>query len=224
MIEPVHRQPLWETVVMRLRSAILSGELPAGSKLVEAELAEMFATSRGPVREAVRELVREGLVVEFDRRGNVVSTLDASDLTEVYGVREGLEVSAAQVVVERAEDEDLLALGRHLDALEQGAEGDYLGNSVHDLAFHRELITLAENGRMATIYNQMLTQTAHLLRTAAEGNPTLQSTLRSSAHRDIYDALVARDAERSVTAIKDHYRYAEERLFPGLGNPFGELT
>jgi DNA-binding GntR family transcriptional regulator len=215
MIEPVHRQPLWETVVMRLRSAILSGELPAGSKLVEAELAEMFATSRGPVREAVRELVREGLVVEFDRRGNVVSTLDASDLTEV---------SAAQVVVERAEDEDLLALGRHLDALEQGAEGDYLGNSVHDLAFHRELITLAENGRMATIYNQMLTQTAHLLRTAAEGNPTLQSTLRSSAHRDIYDALVARDAERSVTAIKDHYRYAEERLFPGLGNPFGELT
>jgi DNA-binding GntR family transcriptional regulator len=219
MIEPVHRQPLWETVVVRLRNAILSGELPAGSKLVEADLAEMFATSRGPVREAVRELVREGLVVEFDRRGNVVSTLDASDLTEVYGVREALEVSAARVVVERADDEALIALGRHLDALEHGAEGDYLGNSVHDLAFHRELIALAENGRMATIYNQMLTQTAHLLRTAAEGNPTLQSTLRSSAHRDILDALLARDAERAVVAIRAHYRYAEERLFPGLLRP-----
>lgn len=216
VIEPVQRQPLWEAVVVRLRNAILSGELPAGSKLVEADLAERFGTSRGPIREAVRELVREGLVVEFDRRGNVVSTLDESDLAEVYGVREALEVAAARIVSGRADEEDLSMLARHLDALDEGAGGDYLVNSTHDLAFHRDLVALAGNERMTAINDQMLNQTAHLLRTAAGGNPTLQSTLRSSAHRDILDALIARDAELSVAAIRAHYRYAEERLFPGL--------
>jgi DNA-binding GntR family transcriptional regulator len=202
-------------VLERLREAILSGELPAGSKLVERDLAERFGTSRGPIREAVRELVREGLVVEFDRRGNVVSTLDARDLTEVYGVREALEVEAARLVVERATDDALRELGRHLEAFER-AGGDYLQNSAHDLAFHRRLVALAGNSRMSAVYEQMLMQTAHLLRTAAEGNPSLQATMRPSAHREILAALIARDPERARAAIAAHYRYAEERLFPSL--------
>jgi DNA-binding GntR family transcriptional regulator len=69
---------------------------------------------------------------------------------------------------------------------------------------------------MSTIYNQMLTQTAHLLRIAAEANPTLQTTIRPSAHRDILEAVAAHDADRAREAIQAHYRYAEERLFPGL--------
>jgi DNA-binding GntR family transcriptional regulator len=199
-----------------MRSAILSGELGAGSKLVEADLAERFGTSRGPIREAVRELVREGLVVEFDRRGNVVSTLTARDLAEVYGVREALELAAARHAVDRVDDEALLSLEQHLDALENAAGGDYLQNSEHDLAFHRGLVDLAGNKRMTAIYDQMLTQTAHLLRTAAEAHPTLQTSIRPAAHRDILDALVARDSDRACQAIAAHYRYAEERLFPGL--------
>lgn len=199
-----------------MREAILSGELGAGSKLREADLAERFGTSRGPIREAIRELVREGLVVEFDRRGNVVSTLTARDLAEVYGVREALEVAASRLAVERADDEAMRALEQHLEAFERGAGGDYLANSAHDLAFHRTLVALAGNKRMAAIYDRMLTQTAHLLRTAAEANPTLQTTIRPSAHRDILDALAARSADRAREAIEAHYRYAEERLFPGL--------
>jgi DNA-binding GntR family transcriptional regulator len=216
VIEPVRRPPLWEAVLERMRGAILAGELPSGTKLVEVDLAERFGTSRGPIREAIRELVREGLVVEFDRRGSVVSTLTGRDLVEVYGVREALELSAARYAIERAEDERLVALERHLGALEDGSAGDYLANSVHDLAFHRELVGLAGNVRMAKIYDQMLKQTAHLLRAAAEANPTLQTTLRPSAHRDILDSLVARDRARSAAAIESHYRYAEERLFPGM--------
>jgi DNA-binding GntR family transcriptional regulator len=214
-MEPVSRPPLWHAVLERLRDAILSGTLPPGSKLVEADLAERFGTSRGPIREAVRELVREGLVREFDRRGNVVSSLDARDLAEVYGVREALEIAAAGIAVERAETEELAGLERHLAAFER-CRGDFLERSVHDLAFHRSLVALAGNARMTAIYEQMLTQTAHLLRTAATANPTLQTGIRASAHRDVLDALQARDPDRTVAAIEAHYRYAEERLFPGL--------
>ena len=216
MTEPVRSPPLWESVLGRIRELILSGELGAGSKLVETDLAERFGTSRGPIREAVRELVREGLVVEFDRRGNVVSTLTARDLAEVYGVREALEVAAARGAVVRADDEALDALEQSLVAFENGSGNGYLANSVHDLAFHRGLVALAGNARMSVIYGQMLTQTAHLLRTAAEGNQTLQTAIRPSAHRDILDALRRRDPIASREAIEAHYRYAEERLFPGL--------
>lgn len=215
MIETFRTPPLWETVLEKLRAAILNGELPAGTKLIEVDLAERLGTSRGPVREAIRELVREGLAVDLERRGSVVSTLTAHDLAEVYGVREALEVAASSLVVERADDAALHELEQHLIAFERGG-ADYLANSVHDLAFHHTLVALGGNKRMAAINDQMLTQTAHLLRTAAAGNPTLQTTMRSSAHRDILDAIATRDVERAREAIQAHYRYAEERLFPGL--------
>jgi DNA-binding GntR family transcriptional regulator len=217
MIEQFRTPPLWETVLERMRQAILDGELPPGSKLVEVDLATRFGTSRGPIREALRELAREGLVVDFARRGNIVSTLTARDLAEVYGVREALEVAAVRLVVDRVGDDALGQLEQHLVAFERG-DDDYLANSTHDLAFHRDLVALSGNKRMATINDQMLTQTALLLRIAAEGNPTLQTTIRRSAHRDILEALIARSASRAREAIEAHYRYAEERLFPGLAH------
>jgi DNA-binding GntR family transcriptional regulator len=198
-----------------MRAAILSGELAPGEKLVEVDLAERFGTSRGPIRQAVRELVREGIVVEFARRGHVVSTLTARDLAEVYGVREAIEVAAIRVAVDRVGAEDLAELERHLQAFERGG-GDYLANSVHDLAFHRTLVTLSGNARMGAINEQMLTLTAHPLRAAADASPTLQTTIPPAVHRDILEALAARDVEAAAAAVARHYRHAEERLFPGL--------
>ena len=81
---------LWEAVLQRLRNAILSGELGPGTKLIETDLAERFGTSRRPVRQAIRELMGEGLIVELPRRGTVVSTMTTRDLAEVYAIREAL--------------------------------------------------------------------------------------------------------------------------------------
>jgi DNA-binding GntR family transcriptional regulator len=123
-------------------------------------------------------------------------------------------VAASKVVVARARDAELAALEEHLGAFEAGS--DYLEAAVHDLAFHRAIVILAANERMASIYEQMLTQTMLLLRRAAAGNPTLRSGMRRSAHRDILEALRARDGDRARAAIEEHYRYAEERLFGAL--------
>lgn len=213
--------PLWQVVAAALRERILSGELGPGTKLAEAELAEEFGTSRGPVREAIRELAREGLVAELARVGAFVSTLTAHDLTEVYGVREGLELIACKATIARASDEELAALEGHLVEHERSfAEGaTYLESAVHDLAFHRGILALAGNVRMAAIYDQMLAQTMLLLRAAAEESPTLRAEMRASAHRDILNALLARDDEGARRAIDAHYRYAEERLFGGRRAP-----
>ena len=215
--EPAAVTPLWESIADLVRGAILSGEFEPGSKLVETDLAERFGTSRGPIREAIRELAREGLVTELPRRGTLVSTLTANDLSEVYAVRQALEVAASRVVIARAADEELRALEEHLAALESPPPGaGYLDQAVHDLAFHRSLVALARNERMSTMYEQMLTQTMLLLRTASLENPALRTDLRRAAHRDILQALIDRDEAAARAALEAHYRYAEERLFPGV--------
>lgn len=205
---------LWEAVAARLREAILAGALPAGTSLVETELAERFGTSRGPVREAIRELTHEGLVVELSRRAAVVSTPTGRDLTEVYEARRGLELVAAEAAITRAPDDVFDGLDGHLDAFERTWARDepYLAGAEHDIAFHRALVALADNGRITSIYEQLLSQTAVLLHTFAAGNPRLRDGMRRAAHRDIVAALRARDVEAARTAIDAHYRYGFDRL------------
>lgn len=206
---------LWEAVAERMRSVILDGSLPAGSKLIESELADRFGTSRGPIREAIRELAREGLVAELPRRGTVVSTLTARDLAEVYAIREGLELTASRAVIERASDNELGDLVEPLRAMEAARRkrADYAAVADHDFIFHRRFVGLAGNQRMEGINDAMLAQTALLLRTAADANPTLRSDLDRPVHDAMLDALRARDLRRAQEAVEEHYRYAEERLF-----------
>jgi DNA-binding GntR family transcriptional regulator len=216
--EHVHAPQLWEVVAERIRSSILSGELRPGAKLVERDLAERYGTSRGPIRDAFRELAREGLVVELPRRRTIVSTLTARDLIEVYTVREALDVGAAKVLVATAADAELERLDPHLEAFEaawKAGEG-YLAAATHDLAFHRELVGLTRNERLIAIYEQMLATTGLLLRTAAETSPGLREGMERWVHRDIVDALAARDADAARVAIEAHYRHAGERIFLGL--------
>ncbi len=198
-----------------MRSAIIGGSLSAGSKLIESELAEHFGTSRGPIREAIRELSREGLVAEVPRRGTVVSTLTARDLAEVYAIREGLELTASRSVIDRAGDAELEDLAEPLRAMEAARRStpDYAAIAEHDFVFHRRLVALAGNRRMDEINETMLALTGLLLRTAAEANPTLRSDLDRPVHEAMLGALRARDHRRASEAIEAHYRYAEERLF-----------
>ncbi|MFO1539177.1 MAG: GntR family transcriptional regulator [Chloroflexota bacterium] len=204
---PVAHGELWEGIADSLRGMILAGAIPAGAPLVEGDLAARFGVSRGPVRDALRELAREGLVADLPRRGTVVSTLTFADLREVYEVREALEVAAAELAVTRAGADDLAALAAAADAMEAAwaAGVDYPESLALDLAFHRSLVGLAGNGRLAAAYAQMAAQTRLLAVGAADVNLRLRRALRPSAHRDISAALAARDAAAVRAAVVAHY-------------------
>ena len=214
----LERRALWEGVADALRGAILSGRIAAGADLIEADLAARFRVSRGPVRDALRELAREGLVVDLPRRGTVVSTLTLADTTDVYEVREGIEMIAARLAISHAEDDHLAALGVLVATMEEAWDrgAEYDESLAADLAFHRALVNLAANERLIAIYEQMLSQTQLLVRTAAVMNPSLGRAMRHSTHREILDALVARDVARARQAIENHYEYAKQRLFSGI--------
>lgn len=211
------RPELWQGIADALREGILAGTIRAGADLVEGDLAARFGVSRGPVRDALRELAREGLVVDLPRRGTLVSTLTFADIQEVYEVREGLEVTASTLVIERASDTEIAGLGSLVDAMEEARarRADYGESLALDLAFHRGLVVLTGNSRLIAAYEQMLSQTQLLVRTAEQVNPRLRLGLRRSAHRDILGAITAREVSHSRSAIAEHYLYARERLFSG---------
>jgi DNA-binding GntR family transcriptional regulator len=211
------RSELWEGVADTLREAILLGSLPAGSSLIEADLAQRFDVSRGPVRDALRDLARAGLVVDIPRRGTVVSTLSFTDIQEIYEVREGLEVTAVRLVVERATDAELASLVDRISDLEATWErdADYSESLAADLAFHGEVIRLSANDRLIRIYQEMIEQTRLTAVSAATVNPDLRRAMRRPPHRQIIKALRARDVDAATKAVVNHYEYARERLLIG---------
>ena len=91
------RNTLRQHIVERLREVVLSGEVPPGTQLVESQLAEQLGVSRGPVREAMRELAEEGLVMNAPYQGTFVAELTVKEIEEIYSLRTVLEVFAFEL-------------------------------------------------------------------------------------------------------------------------------
>ena len=95
---PKRNETLREQMVETLRNAVISGAIPPGQKLVEAQIAEQLGVSRGPLREAMRQLVEEGLLEHIPYRGTMVKTVTVQDLEEIYSFRILLETFAFKLV------------------------------------------------------------------------------------------------------------------------------
>src|SRR3990170_390485 len=182
-------QQLWEVVADRLRDEILDGRLAAGTRLVEAELAERFGTSRGPIRDALQELARVGLAVDLPRRGTFVSSLTDRDLGEVYVIRRAIEEAAVRLTIERADEAEL------------AYDGDDLGVAWDaDMAFHRTYCRLSGNGRLLDLFDQLASQTVLLMRTTVESHASLAWTPPVEVHRRIAQAIAVRDVAGATEA------------------------
>ena len=102
--------PLRDVVFNTLRQAILKGELEPGERLMEIQLADRLGVSRTPIREAIRKLGLEGLVLMIPRKGAEVARISEKSLREVLEVRRSLEELATELACQRMEDEALLEL------------------------------------------------------------------------------------------------------------------
>lgn len=207
-----HKQ-LWESVAGMLRDEILDGRLPAGTRLVETELAERFGVSRGPVRDALAELARSGLAVDLPRRGTFVSSLTERDLAEVYVIRRAIEEAAVRQAIELATDEDVAEMYAALEATERAyAAGDLATAWDADMAFHRSYCRMSGNGRLLALYEELASQTVLLMRTALGTHASLGWTPPVEFHRHIADGIRARDASAACEAVGAHYQYTQDRL------------
>jgi len=192
-----------DLIADELRRAIVRGELQAGDKLSPGELAEQFAVSQTPAREALQLLASEGLLSNDPFRGVRVAPLSAEEYEELYLMRVGLEGLAARLGSERIGDEDVAELERELDAMGAAAEDDDLDRFYeHDRRFH--LIHYGASGRTGLVSRIMSLRTAseRYARHAYAGLEHVSMVDTVVSHRAILDAVRARDGDAAERAIR----------------------
>ena len=146
--------PLREVVFNTLRQAILKGELKPGERLMEIALAEKLGVSRTPIREAMRKLELEGLVVMIPRRGAQVANITEKDLNDVREVRITLEKACANMT-----DADIRKLEQAAEVFQTStAEGDLVKMAEADVNFHEVIYEAADNKRLMQVLNNLREQ------------------------------------------------------------------
>ncbi len=195
-------EPLRNLVANALREAILSGALRPGDPLVETGIADEFAISRAPVREAIRMLSEEGLVESVPYKGSRVRHLTRRDVREVYGVRGLLERFALELLLAR-HDPDLRGLQSACEQMTAAAEaGDAAALNRADEQLHRTLIELADHELLLSLWNQIELRARQIiaLRNDQMGDP---ATVARN-HRAIVSAIFDGNASEALALLEDH--------------------
>lgn len=209
-VAPARRRGLAEEVADRLREAIFAGAYAPGAPLREVELARALEVSRGPVREALTRLDREGLVHIAWHRGTVVTALSPDDVAELDSLRDALERLAVSRVVDHATDEDVAAVARVADRMTRTADPHTMVR--HDIEFHDAVYAAAHHVRLAAAWDAIRSQ-VHLFLLTRIGVSTEDYLTRiPDEHRELVAALRARDGERALELFATHRRHAFDVL------------
>ncbi len=207
--------PLRDVVFNTLREAILKGDLEPGERLMEIALANRLGVSRTPIREAIRKLELEGLVVMIPRRGAQVASITKKDLQDVLEVRSSLEVLATELACERINAEQLDALKGALNRFEKVlGSGDVSVIARADVDFHDVIFSSTGNARLVQILNNLREQ---MYRYRLEYLKDFSSHARLlEEHRQLMEAIAARDQKNAAMIIKAHIENQEISVIRNL--------
>lgn len=151
--------PLRDVVFNTLRRAILRGELKPGERLMEIQLANKLGVSRTPIREAIRKLELEGLVLMIPRKGAEVAEITEKNLRDVLEVRCALEELAVQLACDRIDKEEVSGLHAAADHFRDVLDSDDITLIAQaDEAFHDVIFTATDNGRLIQLLNNLREQ------------------------------------------------------------------
>ncbi len=195
--------PLRDVVFHTLRKAILRGNLEPGERLREIHLADKLGVSRTPIREAIRKLELEGLVVMIPRKGAVVAEITEKSLRDVLEVRRALEALAVRLACEKILDSEVEELKVAARAFEETLKtGDVTAFAEADVKFHDIIYRATDNQRLIQLlYNlreQMYRYRVEYLK-REESHVTLLEE-----HQAIIDTIERRDEENAVQAVCTH--------------------
>jgi DNA-binding GntR family transcriptional regulator len=191
-LRSIERASTTEQVLTELRDAIVDGRIPQGEQLREVPLSRELGTGRSAVREALRQLVQEGLVEHQMHRGAVVRVVSLEDRLDVYGAREAIEAGAVRQILDRDEPVDLSPLREALEALRQAfsCREDLSDDAIAaDIRFHQELVGLCGSPRLSRAHATLAAETRMLLR----HHPVYPATEYIADHERLIEALERRD-------------------------------
>lgn len=212
-----------QRVTENIRAIILSGELAPGSRIGQEALAERFGTSRIPVREALKRLESDGLVVLVPNSGAWVAKLDLDECVEIYKIRERIEPLALGEAVPRMSDEEIERLAALVEEMEQA--GDTATFLRLDREFHLASYRASGMMQLGAMVERFWNTTQHYRRAFTKLLGKDGGWIIHAEHRLMVDALRRRDAEGASHILFEHIRrtrFELERhseLFGGEGTP-----
>ena len=197
-----------------IRQAILDGRLEPGSRLKEEELARELGISRTPVREALLMLQAEGLIVTAPNRGAVVRAHDANDLKDLYQLRALLEGYATRQAARRISGEELDRLNESCARFDALAGDDVRALVKENLHFHNTILGAAGSERLSGMVQKVI-ELPLVYKSYIWYSPD-QKRISAHYHRQITNALGARDAERAELIMREHIFEARDLLVSRL--------
>ncbi|MFC4565742.1 GntR family transcriptional regulator [Nocardiopsis mangrovi] len=198
------RRNLREEITETLRGAVISGELQPGAVYSAPSLAEQFGVSATPVREAMLDLAKEGLVDVVRNKGFRVTHLSAAELDHITEIRALIEIPVIRKITDQGVDPAVIERLRPLAAgIEDAARRrDFIAHVTIDMEFHLALLEQAGNPRLVEIVRSLrVSSRLYGLRTLTEGTALFDS---SHEHAELLDLIAARDADGAEALMRRH--------------------
>jgi len=194
-----------------IREAIVSGALRPGQRLVEVELAQQLGISRAPVREALRQLETEGLVIAEPHRGAHVADLSQQDLWEIYTLRAAVEGLAVRLVASDPQPEVVQELERLVGRMRTAAaRGRRRELSRFDIQFHETICKAAKHGRLLEAWRGMQARVRMFVSMTSQYRLPLDQVVRY--HEEVLEAIRRGDPGAAEALLTDHILTVGENI------------
>lgn len=209
--------PLRDVVFNTLRQAIITGEFAPGERLMEIALADRLGVSRTPVREAIRKLELEGLVVMIPRKGAEVARITEDRLRDVLEVRCALEELGATLACRRIDDAGKEELKEaHQSFVEAVKLGDTLEITNQDEAFHACIFEQSKNKRLLQMINNLKEQMyRYRMEYVKDVNYRQELVVE---HEKLLDAILCGDENLAKEMMRDHIHNQETMILKTIQN------
>jgi DNA-binding GntR family transcriptional regulator len=202
MVAEIIPLPRIEEPQILARSVIIYGELPDGLRLTEDIICQKTGVSRSPIREALRMLERDGLLVREPRKGVRVSKLTIDDLDELYACRVALEVTATRLAAKDASDDEIEAIRRaHEDCERKFKANDVLGHFRANVEMSQRIFEAAHNRPLRRLLDSIH---KHALRYRFVAYKTSRAARQNSVqcNAELVAALVQRDGDKAAAKMR----------------------
>lgn len=198
-----------------LHGRIVDSSLPPGTLLVERNICATLDVSRTPVREAIQDLIHEGLVNSLSNKSCVVAPISYEDIANLYDVREYMEGLAVRLCVQRIKEEELEELKGYFELMDGAITStDYAPLFEADVSFHKRIVNSSGNIILINVYDQLRGRISRITRLTDRNSMSVVNS--HEFHSRILEAIVERDASGAEAAIREHIRdskVAHLRLF-----------
>ena len=204
--ESKSHRTLREQVYDTMKKQILTGEIQPGARLMEIDLSEKLGVSRTPIREAIRKLEEEGLVILESRKGARVSPVTAQDMEDVLLVREDLEGLAAALAAQAITEQDIGYLEVMWEEYEQAIRSENMDQIIAlDADFHKRIVSLSRN-KLLMSFSASAQDQALRFRYLYYVDQDTRAEHMPEEHREIIQALASRDSQRARQVAEEHIR------------------